>query len=150
MLQFLWDISFVRIELSEYSPQKRFVLQRFSVIHISLSNAQAKNFPFVIDYDMRFKPMKPPHGWFTCFCKIMEDFIGNNTFILTHTDWHRINKANSYAFPQTTVFCKDDQRYQTTLLKFHKAIVGNSHRKLRLHIFLYIKQIEVCKGTKSH
>jgi hypothetical protein len=137
------NISFVSIKFAGQFFAKRLNYRQIPVIHIGGSNAKIEQFTPVIDRQMEFKAIEPPHRAFASGCNIPEDTVPFDPFIFTNSHFSGINKGDACTFAKTNRFQKHGKRNHNFPLKLNKTIVRKQIGKLSTQMFSDIKQINM-------
>ena len=98
------DIAPVSEELAEDPFVKVYVFQGSSVVHVARSEEKIKQFPLVIDDQMKFEFIEPSKDTFLFSDKFLECFMLLFSFDMAASDGSRIDKRYARTLPQSLHF----------------------------------------------
>lgn len=146
--QFLGNVSLVSEQLTVNPPDEPLVLQWLTVIDIGGGNGEAQDLAPVIDNDMELETVEPSHGGLAHLGQILEHFVVLDAFVPAHPHRGGVHKGNARTAAHTTGFQEHGKGQDIGLHQLGEPIVGNRPGKLRLHVLLYVMDVEVFEAPE--
>jgi hypothetical protein len=136
------DVALVPEEFPEDTFVKLHVLERFPVIHIARGKDEIQDLSPVVDYQVELEAVEPADGALPLLRHSLERPVLLLSFYMATAQRGGVNERDARALAQAHHLDEDGQRNANLPLQLHETIIGNSVRKISLHMLLNIKNIE--------
>ena len=122
-MQGLRDVAAIPKELPTQAGRQ--VLDRAAIIDITWRHTKGQQFPLVVDDEMQFEAVEPPHRGLPPRGYAFKDFVGGNPVVVTHGQRRGVGEGNpgTAPFAGGEIATQGDQRARE---EFDKTMISGS------------------------